>query len=209
MAAAARYAAASGTSWLDTAPNYRTAAPNFSLPQSSPRHPRLQVAAKVGFVTPQTRKAVSAAGILPPRTHHSLHPRYVRWQMERNRHELGRDRIDTLLLHNPDNGRGPIADATARGWDVHASAPLHGGGLPHLATAELADLLHPRLSIAQAFLLAVASCPASQKCCCRPRLRHTGTPLAPPSTNRPCPPRPCGRPSYTRPPPPGLTNSAP
>ncbi len=60
-----------------------------------------------------------------------------------------------LALH----GRGPIAEAAARGWAVHASAPLHGGELPHLATAELAALLRPGLGIAQACLLAVASCP--------------------------------------------------
>lgn len=42
---------------------------------------------------------------------------------------------------------------------MHASAPLHGGELTHLATAELAALLQPGLSIAQACLLATASCP--------------------------------------------------
>jgi aryl-alcohol dehydrogenase-like predicted oxidoreductase len=57
------------------------------------------------------------------------------------------------------DGEGPIAEAAARGWDVYASAPLFGGELPKLATRELADLLDPRLSIAQACLLAVASCP--------------------------------------------------
>jgi len=246
VAAAARYAAACGTSWLDTAPNYLHGRAQLLLAPVLAEHPRLQVATKVGFVAPQARKAASAVGILPPGTHHSLHPRYVRWQMERNRHELGRDLIDTVLLHNPEHmdepsllhqvlgtaftaleresaaghltsygvatwngfddrlftvadldrlateaagsphhhlktiqlpvslvmdsalaaaldGRGPIAEATARGWDVHASAPLHGGGLPALATAELADLLHPRLSIAQACLLAVASCPGVSK----------------------------------------------
>ncbi|MEU7205526.1 aldo/keto reductase [Streptomyces sp. NPDC045470] len=61
----------------------------------------------------------------------------------------------TLALH----GRGPITEAAGRGWAVHASAPLHGGELPHLATPELAALLNPGLSIAQACLLAVASCP--------------------------------------------------
>ncbi|RKN09620.1 aldo/keto reductase [Streptomyces radicis] len=57
------------------------------------------------------------------------------------------------------DGEGPIAEAAARGWEVYASAPLFGGELPELATRELADLLDPRLSVAQACLLAVASCP--------------------------------------------------
>ncbi|MCX4429061.1 hypothetical protein [Streptomyces mirabilis] len=39
------------------------------------------------------------------------------------------------------------------------SAPLFGGELPALATRELAALLSPELTTAQACLLAVASCP--------------------------------------------------
>ncbi|MFE1959219.1 aldo/keto reductase [Streptomyces sp. NPDC059479] len=56
-------------------------------------------------------------------------------------------------------GEGPIAQAAQRGWQVYASAPLFGGELPELATRELADLIRPDLSIPQACLLAVASCP--------------------------------------------------
>ncbi|MFF1959358.1 hypothetical protein ACFVWX_20530 [Streptomyces sp. NPDC058220] len=40
-----------------------------------------------------------------------------------------------------------------------ASAPLHGGELPALATAELTALLRTGVSVAQACLAAVASCP--------------------------------------------------
>ncbi len=58
---------------------------------------------------------------------------------------------------------GPIAEASARGWAVHASAPLHGGELPDLATPELAALLRGGLSTAQACLLAAASCPGVSK----------------------------------------------
>lgn len=54
---------------------------------------------------------------------------------------------------------GPVSEASARGWEVFASAPLHGGELPRLATRELADLLDPGLTVAQVCLLAVASCP--------------------------------------------------
>lgn len=57
------------------------------------------------------------------------------------------------------NGVGPIPAARARGWETFASAPLHGGDLPHLATDELAALLRPSLTRAQACLAAVASCP--------------------------------------------------
>ncbi|MET8826427.1 aldo/keto reductase [Streptomyces sp. NPDC004608] len=57
------------------------------------------------------------------------------------------------------NREGPIADAVYRGWQVYASAPLFGGELAELATRELADLLRPDLTITQACLLAVASCP--------------------------------------------------
>lgn len=56
-------------------------------------------------------------------------------------------------------GRGPIAQAAERGWQVYASAPLFGGELPELATQELTDLIRPELSVPQACLLAVASCP--------------------------------------------------
>ncbi|MCX4596934.1 hypothetical protein OG819_47090 [Streptomyces sp. NBC_01549] len=33
---------------------------------------------------------------------HSLTPDYVRWQTSRNRAQLGRDRLDLTLLHNPE-----------------------------------------------------------------------------------------------------------
>ncbi|MFI1018151.1 aldo/keto reductase [Streptomyces sp. NPDC020965] len=57
-------------------------------------------------------------------------------------------------------GRGPITHATARGWHVHASAPLHGGALTQLdGGADLAHLIRPGATIAEACLTAVASCP--------------------------------------------------
>ncbi|WP_030940718.1 aldo/keto reductase [Streptomyces sp. NRRL S-646] len=57
------------------------------------------------------------------------------------------------------DGEGPIAQAAELGWRVYASAPLFGGELPNLATRELAALLDPELTTAQACLLAAASCP--------------------------------------------------
>ena len=61
------------------------------------------------------------------------------------------------------DGRGPILAASWLGWDVHASAPLHGGELPNLATRELTDLILPGADITTACLAAVASCPGVSK----------------------------------------------
>ncbi|GHD07591.1 hypothetical protein GCM10010313_26920 [Streptomyces violarus] len=35
-------------------------------------------------------------------TGHSLAPQYVRWQTGRNREQLGREKLDLVLLHNPE-----------------------------------------------------------------------------------------------------------
>ncbi|MFE2035927.1 aldo/keto reductase [Streptomyces scopuliridis] len=56
-------------------------------------------------------------------------------------------------------GRGPIQEAAERGWQVQASAPLHGGELPTVATKEVAALIKPGFSVAAACVAAVASCP--------------------------------------------------
>ncbi|MGA4980150.1 aldo/keto reductase [Streptomyces cinereoruber] len=61
-------------------------------------------------------------------------------------------------------GRGPITHAADRGWHVHASAPLHGGDLAHLDGGhELAALLRPGATIAEAALAATASCPGIER----------------------------------------------
>ncbi|MFB8776335.1 hypothetical protein [Streptomyces broussonetiae] len=60
-------------------------------------------------------------------------------------------------------GSGPIGAANEVGWDVHASAPLRGGELPHLATPEIAELISPGAEVAAACLIAVASCPGVSK----------------------------------------------
>ncbi|MEU4933079.1 hypothetical protein AB0G54_42435 [Streptomyces yokosukanensis] len=57
------------------------------------------------------------------------------------------------------HGRGPLPDAASAGLRVMASAPLHGGELPAMVDQELADLIRPGLTPAQACILAVASCP--------------------------------------------------
>jgi aryl-alcohol dehydrogenase-like predicted oxidoreductase len=61
----------------------------------------------------------------------------------------------TQALHS----RGPLPAASGAGLRVMASALLHGGELPGMVDQELADLVRPGLTPAQACVLAVASCP--------------------------------------------------
>ncbi|MFJ3804386.1 aldo/keto reductase [Streptomyces sp. NPDC090088] len=65
------------------------------------------------------------------------------------------------LLTQALHGRGPLpaAAAAGAGLRVMASAPLHGGDLPHIVGQDLADLIRPGLTLAQACVLTVASCP--------------------------------------------------
>ncbi|MGW2463731.1 aldo/keto reductase [Streptomyces sp. NPDC001761] len=55
--------------------------------------------------------------------------------------------------------RGSLPTAAGASLRVMASAPLHGGELPGMVDQELADLIRPGLTSAQACVLAVASCP--------------------------------------------------
>ncbi|WP_034518464.1 aldo/keto reductase [Actinomadura rifamycini] len=57
------------------------------------------------------------------------------------------------------NGFGPIAEASAAGLQVWASAPLHGGELVDMITSELAEFIGSDLSPAEAALAVVASTP--------------------------------------------------
>jgi hypothetical protein len=57
------------------------------------------------------------------------------------------------------HGRGPLPAAADAGLRVMASAPLPGGELLGMVGQELADLIRPSLTPAQACVLAVASCP--------------------------------------------------
>ncbi|GAA4887278.1 aldo/keto reductase [Streptomyces coeruleoprunus] len=90
------------------------------------------------------------------------------------------------------NGRGPIAQASQRGWEVHASAPLHGGELLTLATPEVAALIQAGAGIAAACLAAAASCPGVSRVLLatanpahwNDALAVTGAPAIPPQTLR-------------------------
>ncbi|MDX3698025.1 aldo/keto reductase [Streptomyces europaeiscabiei] len=238
-------AAASGAQWVDTAPNYATGRAQILLAPALAAHPLLNVSTKTGYFTAATGTDAVNDGVLnqdQAAAGHSLAPDYVRWQTGRNRAQLGRDRLDLVLLHNPErahpgdrpalhrairdafavleeevaaghvtgygvatwagleeeaftvgellalaaqaaggrhhlaavqlpvslvmmtpivqalHGRGPLP-AAAAGLRVMASAPLHGGELPAMVDQELADLIRPGLTPAQACILAVASCP--------------------------------------------------
>ncbi|BAJ31002.1 MULTISPECIES: aldo/keto reductase [Kitasatospora] len=61
------------------------------------------------------------------------------------------------------DGGGVLAEAQAAGLDVFASAPLHGGEVPKLVTPELAELIRPGSSPAQAGLAVVASAPGVRR----------------------------------------------
>lgn len=245
MTTAALLAAGSPVAWIDTAPNYCHGRAHRLLAPALADHPILRVGTKVGFIEPSRLRSAIRAKVIDDReaaAYHSIGADYVRWQVERNRDDLGRRRLDTVFLHNPErtvrpaelqddlrsafvaleekvalghvqyygvatwdgfdrgaftiagldrlareaagsgdhhlrviqmpvslvsagafldavDGRGPILQAAWLGWEVHASAPLHGGELPSLATPELADLIMPGADIPVACLAAVASCP--------------------------------------------------
>jgi len=236
-----------GATTVDTAPNYGTS--HHDLAPVLARHPEVAVNTKVGFPDRAGPDAIRA-GVLTrddAAIRHSIAPDYIRWQAARNRAELGRDRLDTLFLHNPehactgnrtdlfhalfaafealeeeaaakriggygiatwhgfrdgaftvvdllslahqaagggahhltaiqlpvnlveidalahslheDDHGGPLVEADTAGLEVHASAPLHGGELPRLVTLELAGLISPGTTPAQAALHTVASAP--------------------------------------------------
>ncbi|MFJ2867116.1 aldo/keto reductase [Kitasatospora sp. NPDC087314] len=61
------------------------------------------------------------------------------------------------------DGRGVLIEASAAGLDVFASAPLHGGEIPDIVTHELAELISPGATPAQAALSLVASAPGVRR----------------------------------------------
>ncbi|MER6093398.1 aldo/keto reductase [Streptomyces bluensis] len=101
---AAARAAASGA-WIDTAPNYATGRAQILLAPALAAHPSLNVSTKTGYFTAATGTDAVNAGVLTEdqaAAGHNLAPDYVRWQTGRNRKQLGRDRLDLVLLHNPE-----------------------------------------------------------------------------------------------------------
>lgn len=66
-------------------------------------------------------------------------------------------RIDTI--HQAAKGIGAIIEAHEAGWEVWASAPLHGGELVNLVNRSLLQLISPDHTPAQAALRVVAATP--------------------------------------------------
>jgi aryl-alcohol dehydrogenase-like predicted oxidoreductase len=110
MASAAERAATAPAPWVDTAPNYRGGLAHRLLAPVLQSHPQLRVATKTGFLTPQAGREALAAGVITEAEAdlgHSLNPLFVRWQLEQSCGELGRDRPDTVFIHNPERSPDP------------------------------------------------------------------------------------------------------
>ncbi|MEU0229209.1 hypothetical protein ABZ177_33345, partial [Streptomyces sp. NPDC006284] len=94
-----------------------------SPPPALASHPSLQVSTKVGYFTAATGVEAVSAGALTidqAPAGHSHAPNYWRWQTGRNREQLGRDRLDLVLLRNPERahpGDRPAARRHARGYE--------------------------------------------------------------------------------------------
>ncbi|MFI2511655.1 aldo/keto reductase [Streptomyces sp. NPDC018972] len=102
---AAARAAASGAQWIDTTPNYATGRAQTQLAPALAAHPALRVSTKADYFTAATGTDAVNAGVLTADqavAGHSVAPGYVRWQCRRNREQLGRERLDLVLLHNPE-----------------------------------------------------------------------------------------------------------
>jgi aryl-alcohol dehydrogenase-like predicted oxidoreductase len=96
---------APGVRWIDTAPNYATGQAQTLLAPVLAAHPTVGVSTKVGYFTAATGTDAVNAGVLTEDqavAGHSLAPQYVRWQVGRNREQLGREQLDLVLLHNPE-----------------------------------------------------------------------------------------------------------
>ncbi|GAB3117720.1 aldo/keto reductase [Streptomyces calidiresistens] len=109
VAAAARRAATAPRPWVDTAPNYLGGRAQRLLAGALAEHPGMGVSTKIGILPASTVGEAMSAGVLAPAATaagHSLAPAYLRWQLARNRAELGRSRLDLVFLHNPERA-GP------------------------------------------------------------------------------------------------------
>ncbi|QFG21913.1 aldo/keto reductase [Actinomadura sp. WMMB 499] len=103
---AAEAAAAHGTPWIDTAPVYGAGAAQPALAGTLAAYPAIGVSTKVGYMTGRQADAAVRAGCLDVADaghRYSIAPDYVAVQIEANRAELGRRRLDVLYLHNPES----------------------------------------------------------------------------------------------------------
>ncbi|MEV3972877.1 aldo/keto reductase [Streptomyces sp. NPDC050698] len=128
---AAARAAASGAQWIDTAPNYATGQAQTLLAPALDAHPSLRVSTKAGYFTAATGTEAVNAGVLTEdqtTAGHSLAPGYVRWQASRNCDQLGRERLDLVLLHNPERAHSGDRRALHRAIRGRVRGPGRGGG---------------------------------------------------------------------------------
>lgn len=118
---------------MDTAPNYLRGRAQTLLAPVLRAHPRLGISTKVGFVPAAEAAAAQRAGVLSPEeaaSGHSLAPAYVRWQLNRNRQQLGRSRLEVVLLHNPERAGARTPEQVAAAFRVleeEAAAGRIGG----------------------------------------------------------------------------------
>lgn len=90
-----------GVRLIGTALNYATGQAQTLLAPALAAHPSLRIATKAGYFTAATGADALNAGVLTEdqaMVGHSLTPDYVRWQMGRNREQLGRERLDPLSV---------------------------------------------------------------------------------------------------------------
>ncbi|CBG67252.1 conserved hypothetical protein [Streptomyces scabiei 87.22] len=155
---AAVRAAASGA-WIDTAPNYATGQAQTLLLPVLAAHPHVRISTKAGFFTAATGADAVNDGVLTEDqavAGHSLAPNYVRWQIRRNRAQLGRERLDLVLLHNPERahpGDRPalhraIRDAFAVLEEAVAAGHVTGYGIATWAGLEEAFTVGELLALA-------------------------------------------------------------
>jgi aryl-alcohol dehydrogenase-like predicted oxidoreductase len=106
---AARRAATGPHPWVDTAPNYHRGRAHRLLAPVLAGHPAMGVSTEVGIIPAAAADEVVRAGVLDQEAAaggHSLTPAYLRWQLDRNRADLGQDRLDVVFVHNPERA-GP------------------------------------------------------------------------------------------------------
>ncbi|WP_259454394.1 aldo/keto reductase [Streptomyces ginkgonis] len=128
VAAAAQRAATSPHPWVDTAPNYLAGRAHSLLAPVLAAHPAMGVSTKIGFLPAAEAAGALRDGAITPgeaATGHSITPAYIRWQLARNRAQLGRDRIDVLFVHNPERAR-PRTEQLAAAFTVLEEAVAAG-----------------------------------------------------------------------------------
>jgi aryl-alcohol dehydrogenase-like predicted oxidoreductase len=116
-----------GCTLIDTASNYGDGRSEQLIGEVLAQHPagdRCVVVTKVGYVTPSLLPRLGAAGIdvdglraISEESRYSLAPQVMRVQMAASRERLQRDRLDAVLLHNPEHawGQGTLG-VTSGSW---------------------------------------------------------------------------------------------